>query len=126
MDDFSPKQYKALLHLAAGATNKEAAEASDVALRTIESWKNRDDFQAKLRRAITRVYDGAIAELVLGAQDAAKELRRMISDEDLPARTRLGAINTLLTHAAKAREATLEQRLENLEGLLDESHTEEN
>lgn len=119
LDELSPKQYRALVTLAAGGSNQEAATIAGVSVRSIETWKKKPNFQQQLREATSKVFDQAIAELVLGAQDAAKQLRAIIVDEEISERTRLSAIAILLSNAAKARDWSIEERLERVELVLD-------
>lgn len=124
--EFSPRQYRALVCLAAGGSNKEAADLAGVSVRAIETWKSKSNFQRLLREATVRVFDQAIAELVLGAQEAAEQLRGIITDEETPARIKISAISTLLTNASKARDWAMEARIQKLEGMVDCDNRQQN
>ena len=125
MSEFTAKQQIALCQLAAGASNVEAAAQAGVSLSCVEKWKARPDFQKNLKDAVSRVYDAAIAELVAGARDAAKELKRIISDPDVSDRVKVSAIQCLFATAEKCKQWQLEARLERVEVLLDEPDSPE-
>ncbi len=124
--DLTPNQTKALCMVAANHCRDEVAAACGITTRTLDKWKQLENFQALLRKAVAATYDAAIAELVLGSQESARELRKLILDPDTPGRTKVSAISVLLTNAAKAKEALLEERLERLEANLDEDIIEQN
>ena len=126
MKELTPNQTKALCMLAANHCRDEVAEACGITTRTLDKWKQLENFQDLLRKAVAATYDATIAELVLGSQAAARELRMLIIDPDTPGRTKVSAISVLLTNAAKAKEALLEERLERIEANLDGDISEQN
>lgn len=115
----TPVQNEALCLLAAGYSRDEVATKTGVSKSTINRWATEPDFKKMLRNAVTRVYDAAIAELVSGSRQAAKELKEIITDPDTPKRVKVSAIQVLLTTAAKVKESELEERLEAIEAALD-------
>ena len=125
MSEFSAKQQVALCRLAAGGTNSEAAEAAGVSLSCVEKWKAKPDFQKSLKDAVGYVFDAAIAELVAGSRDAAKELKRIINDQNVTDRIKVSAIQTLFSTAEKCKQWQLEARLERVEALLDAESEED-
>lgn len=125
METLTSIQNKALNLLAAGRTEKEVAAETGVGARTISRWKTNPHFKALLSQASAAMYDMAVAELVAGSQDAAKELKRIISDPDVSSKTKISAINVLLSNAARAKESILERRLERLEENLNGLDTEQ-
>jgi len=122
LETLTPTQYQALTLLAAGYSNQEAAVATGVAIRTIERWKKKPDFQKLLREAVTKSFDAAIAELVSGSREAAKELKQIISSPDTGDRIKVTAISVLFANAIKVRDWSLEERLERIENLLNGTH----
>ncbi|HAG80472.1 MAG TPA: hypothetical protein DCL61_04700 [Cyanobacteria bacterium UBA12227] len=124
--DLAPNQTKALIKLAAGSGDDEAAQAAGVTVRSIQNWKKQPNFKSMLRQAVIATYDAAIAELVDGAKDAAKELKGIITDPDTPKRVKVSAIATLLEVASKAKQTMLEERLERLEGIVDGDEPSQN
>jgi hypothetical protein len=126
LEELTPKQCIALTSLAAGASNKEAAEAAGVALRTIESWKSKPHFQGMLRTAVNKMLDAALAELVAGSQEAAKELRGIITNPETPSRIKVTAIGVLFDNAVKVKNWHLEDRLTRVEVVLDGTNSGEN
>ncbi|WP_414589130.1 hypothetical protein [Scytonema sp. PCC 10023] len=125
MKDLTPNQMKALCMLAANYDRHEVAQACDITTRTLDKWRRLENFQELLRKAVVATYDAAISELVLGCQESAKELRKIILDPDTPSRTKVSAISVLLTNAAKAKEHLLEDRLERIEASLNGDITEQ-
>lgn len=120
MEELTPKQYLALTRLAAGSTNQDAADSAGVSLRTIEGWKGKPHFQKLLKTAVNMMFDAALAELVSGSQDAAKELIKIISDPNTPPRTKISAIGVLFDTAAKVKQWNLEDRLGYVESAIDD------
>lgn len=117
MDELSVRQYRALCCLLAGGTQEEAAREADCSVSSIEKWKKKPGFSKLLKESIAKVYDAALAELTLGAMSAAKALREIIDDAETPSRVKISAIATLLSHAEKAKQFAIEERLERLEDL---------
>lgn len=113
------KQHIAILHLATGASNKEAAAAAGVSLSSLDKWKQGKEFQVVLNEAIQRIYLVGIAELAKGSLEAAKELRRIATDVDASDRVKISAITVLFGQLEKSRAWDLEQRLSRLEEILD-------
>lgn len=112
-------QCEALVLLAAGYTDDEVAEKTVVAKSTIIRWKKSPEFERLLKQAQLKYIDSALAELVKGAKEAVQELNNIITDSDVPSRTKVSAISVLLSHIVKMREVDLEERLERLEEIVD-------
>lgn len=125
MEALTPIQNQALCLLAAGYTIDEVVAETGVGKRSLCRWKNEPKFKEKLQEAVTKTYDTAVAELVSGSREAARELKRIISDPDVSSKTKITAINVLLSNAARAKDTVLEQRIEKLEGVFDGSDTEQ-
>ncbi|MBP5976609.1 hypothetical protein HW132_28720 [Brasilonema sp. CT11] len=126
MEALTPIQNQALCLLAAGHTIDEVVAETGVGKRTLSRWKTTCNFKKLLQDAVTQTYDSAVAELVSGSREAARELKRIISDPDVPSKTKVTAINVLLNNAARAKESALEERLERLEESFDGTHSEQN
>jgi hypothetical protein len=109
------QQYRALTKIAAGYSNNETAATMGVSIKCIESWRKLPGFKQLLREALSQCFDAAVSELVLHSQQAAKELSRIAFDPDTPSRVRVSAITAMLTFGSKAKDAHLENRLEQLE-----------
>lgn len=107
--------------LAAGYSREEAASKAGVSKSSVDKWSKQPEFEKILRESVAKVYDAAIAELVSGSIEAARELKAIITDEDTPKRVKVSAIQVLLTTAARAKESLLEERLESLEANLNGS-----
>lgn len=119
MEEFSPKKIIALCRLAAGDSNQQSADAAGVSLSALEKWKRDPEFKKQLREASNKIFDMAIAELCSGAVESAKELRRIIADDNVSDRVKISAIQILLNTAARSRDWEQEARLERLEAALD-------
>ncbi len=119
MEELTPIENQALCLLAAGYSNPEVASQTGVSTRTIERWKKKPQFKKLLQDAVTAVFDAAIAELISGSREAAKQLKEIISDPDVPSRTKVTAITVLFSNGARAKDWGLEQRLARLEATLD-------
>lgn len=113
------KQHTAILYLATGASNKEAAAAAGVSLSSLDKWKQGKEFQIVLNEAIQRIYLVGIAELAKGALESARELRRIAADPDASDRVKISAITVLFGQLEKSRAWDLEQRLTRLEEILE-------
>lgn len=125
MKPLTPVQNQALCLLAAGYPIETVAKSTGVTRQTITKWRKIPEFKRLLQESIAATFDIAIAELVIGSREAAQELKRIIADSDVPSKTKVSAINTLLNHAARAKDSILEQRLERLEGNFDGLDTEQ-
>lgn len=108
-------QIKALCLLTSGDSVDEVVAKTGIGKRTLERWKAEPEFKKCFREAMAAMYDGAVAELVLGAKDAAKTLKEIINNEETPSKNKISAINILLSNAARAKDGILEARLERLE-----------
>lgn len=118
MDELTPIQIRILCLLASGKTKKEISDLTQVSSATIDRLSKNNNFKSKLREITTSVYDAALSELCNGAVIAAIELNKIIENPDTPAKIKISAISTLFTHAAKAKEFVLQERLEKIELLL--------
>jgi uncharacterized heparinase superfamily protein len=118
-EELTPQQYRAMTLIAAGYSNTEVAQESNLSVKTIENWRILPHFKKLLREALSQCFDAAIAELVLNSQKVARELNKIALDSETPARVRVSAITAMLTFASKSKEAHLESRLEMLEAQLE-------
>ena len=118
-EELTPQQYRAITLIAAGYSNAEIAQESNLSIKTIEAWRKLPQFKQLLRDALSQCFNAAIAELVLHSQEAAKELNKIAFDSETPARVRISAITAMLSFASKAKESHLERRLELLEEQLE-------
>jgi DNA-binding transcriptional MerR regulator len=125
LETLSPNQTQALSLIAANYSKEEVARQTGVTIRTLDRWRKQPEFQRLLRDAIARTFDAAVAELVVGAQESARELKRIISDPDVPSRTKVTAIGVLFANGSKAKDWALEERLSRLEMLLEDGTTDQ-
>lgn len=124
MEELTPIQNQALCLLAAGYNKQEVASLTEINTRTLTRWEKEPTFKKMLKEAVAKTYDAAIAELVSGSREAARKLKNIIHDPDVPSRVKVTAIQVLLNNAAKAKEDLLEERLEAVEALLDADKNE--
>ena len=122
MDELTPIQIRILCLLASGKTKKEIYDITEVSSATIDRLSKNLTFKSKLREITTSVYDAALAELCNGAVIAAIELNKIIENPETPAKVKISAISTLFTHAGKAKDFVLQDRLEKIELLLNEDN----
>lgn len=120
--DTDINQTKALCLLAAGYSKRDVAKQTGISESCLQKWSKQPAFRQKLREAVAASYDAAIAELCSGSREAAQELKRIINDSDVPARTKINAISVLLSNAEKAKTSLLEDRLETLENMINSSN----
>lgn len=117
-DDLNYPQYKALCCLVAGGSLQDAANEAGVALITVKKWKARPDFKRKLRDSLIKIYEAGLAEILLGASEAAKELRAIISNPECSDRVKVSAITALFTQATNAKNLVIDERVSALENAL--------
>ncbi len=125
MEELTPTQNQALCLLAAGYDKHEVASISGVTIRTLDRWRKNPYFDKLLKQAIRKTYDAAIAELVSGSREAARTLKSIISDPNVPSRVKVTGIQVLLNNAARVKDDLLEERLEAVEALLDADKNED-
>lgn len=119
MSELTAKHYKALTCLASGMSTTEAALQCGISKSCIDKWKTRPDFKELLQEATFKVFEMGMAQLVLGVEEAGKELRRMISSPDTSDRNKLTAISILLSTTTKMKDWSIENRIAQLEEALD-------
>ena len=124
MEELTPTQNQALCLLAAGYDKHEVASVSGITIRTLDRWRKNPEFDKLLKQAIRKTYDAAIAELVSGSREAARTLKSIISDPNVPSRVKVTGIQVLLNNAARVKDDLLEERLEAVEALLDADKNE--
>jgi hypothetical protein len=124
MENLSYTQAQALTLLASGYNKKEVCKKVSVTESTLERWMKYPEYRKLLANAMMTCYNAALAELIEGSRIAAIKLKEIILDDAIPAKTKIQAINVLLTHAGKARDLMIEERLERIENILEnESQT---
>ena len=125
MEELTPTQNQALCLLAAGYDKHEVASVSGITIRTLDRWRKNPEFDKLLKQAIRKTYDAAIAELVSGSREAARTLKSIISDPNVPSRVKVTGIQVLLNNAARVKDDLLEERLEAVEAILDADKNED-
>lgn len=108
--EVSPRQQRAILALATGATDRKAAEAAGVARETVSRWRNHDPvFRAALDQARAAIWRANVEALEALGTDAVAVLRAALSlwNDQLRVRTAMYIADiTGLAAAAGLRAAT--------------------
>ncbi len=113
--EFSRRQLQALPYIATCPTYTQAAEKASVSHKQICEWMQQKAFKDKVRSLQDEVLENAVASLKSATTKAVEVLVSLLDEED--PRTRRGAANDVLNHAAKFKELQeLEQRINVLEG----------
>jgi len=82
IEDLSPKQHRAIMLLASGATNDQVAVAVGVKIVTVRVWLRNEFFRTEVRRAMERVRQIFESRMMNLASNAAVVVDKMISDKD--------------------------------------------
>lgn len=102
--------------LASGKSNREAAEASGLTLRTVNRRMARPWFRTVVNDARTAYLDRALAALMSAAPSMVDVLTEVANDKRAPASVRVRAASSVLAHAQRLREhVDLAERLTALE-----------
>lgn len=117
--ELSPKRNLALCMILAGHTNEQVSSSLGLSMSGIEKIKRDKDFRTSLRRAISDVYERAIAELASGSILAAARLRRIIEDPATSDYHVILASRLLFDILETSRRWEMEARLDRVERLLE-------
>jgi uncharacterized membrane-anchored protein YjiN (DUF445 family) len=108
------KEGGAIVVLASGGTQADAARASGLASRTISRRMQDPAFRRAVREARASLLERALGKAADVAVEAVEELRRLLRDES-PS-IRLGAARAILEHSTRLRESVeFAERLDTLE-----------
>jgi len=91
IEGLSPKQHRAIMLLASGATNDQVAVGVGVKLGTVRVWLRNEFFRTEVRRAMERVRQIFESRMMSLASNAAVVVDKMISDNKDPDRQSEGA-----------------------------------
>lgn len=118
MKPLSPKQRRALLALADGATNRQAAQQAGVSERSIQRWRSAPAFAEALRTAEGDRLSDVARQLTALSLTAAATLAEILDDKTLPVSARLRAAQLVLEHGQRLHDMRLfAARLEALEAI---------
>ncbi len=118
MKPLSPKQHRALLALADGATNRQAAQQAGVSERSIQRWRSAPAFAEALRTAEGDRLSDVARQLTALSLTAAATLAEILDDKTLPVSARLRAAQLVLEHGQRLHDMRLfAARLEALEAI---------
>ena len=99
-----PKQEEAILALLSNRTVEDAARAVNIAPRTLYRWQQDTVFDAAVRKARRAGYALSIARLQQASGVAVSVLLKVLADGATPASVKVRAVDSVLSHAAKAIE----------------------
>lgn len=120
-------QEKALSVLVNTPIVSEAARECGLHRNTLFTYLADETFKAELHRRKAEQLQEGEAELRGGIKEAAQELRKIITRKGTSDQTRINAINTLLTHAARFAELVeLEDQLLDIAARQDEIERRKN
>ncbi len=114
------KQEKALSALLAHSSLKDAAQAADVAEKTLWRWMQNPTFRQRFREAQAAAFDDAVRELQAASIVAARTLREVAEDKTASASARVAAALGIFAQTYKGREqGDMMQRIERLQAMLE-------
>ncbi len=99
-----PKQEEAILALLSNRTVEDAARAVSIAPRTLYRWQQDPVFEVAVRKARRAGYAQSIARLQHASGVAVSVLLKVLADGATPASVKVRAVDSVLSHAAKAIE----------------------
>ena len=110
------KKQQAIAALIEAPTIKEAAGIVGIGEATLFRWLQDGDFQSAYRDAKRRVVDQAITRIQRISGQAVETLRNIMTDDNMPASSRVACAKTILDMSIKAIELeNLEVRVKSLE-----------
>ena len=116
---------RAIVALLENPSVEKAAAAIGVSPVTMWRWLQRTDFQARLRLARRRAYSQCVGRLQQASSAAVGTLLRVMTDQAVPAGSRVRAADSVLDHAARAIEIDdLDARISDLERAAEKSTLE--
>jgi len=123
-EKLTPKQERALVALLDCGEIKEASRVADVSDVTLWRWLQLPAFQTRYRAARRQLVETAIAQLQSDCTIAVRVLREVAEDKEAPASSRVAAARAIIEQSVSAIQLTdLQERLEQIEKLLDEQET---
>jgi len=101
---FERKKEEAIVALLSHRTLEEAARAVGIAPNTLLRWQQAPEFRESLRKARRDAYGNCIARLQQASGVAVSVLLKVLADPATPSSVRVRAVDSVLSHAAKAIE----------------------
>jgi hypothetical protein len=116
---------RAIVALLENPSVEKAAGAIGVSPVTMWRWMQQTDFQARLRLARRRAYSQCVGRLQQASSAAVGTLLRVMTDQAVPAGSRVRAADSVLDRAARAIEIDdLDARISDLERAAEKSTLE--
>ena len=113
---FTRKKEEAIAALLTQPNLEEAAKTVGIAPNTLLSWLKLTEFQAAYREARRAAFSQSIALLQQATSAAVSTLLKVMVDPSTPASTKVRAVDSVMSHAAKAIEIEdIETRVSELE-----------
>ncbi len=125
ISDLSKKQERALVELLNCLTVKEVAQKLKVSEATLYRWMQDDNFRTHYRAARRKIVEQALGQLQKATGEAVKTLLEVMQNAEASPHARVASARTILEFSIKAVELEdLSERVEILEGLLEERNNE--
>lgn len=125
--DLSKKQEVAIVELLSCPSVREVSQKVKVSEVTLYRWLNNDTFKAHYRAARRKIVEQALGTLQRATSEAVRTLLEVMDDKEASPPARVASARTILEFAVKAVELDdLSERVEILEGLLQERDNEKN
>lgn len=86
--------------------------------RTVDGWVAQDEFKEALNNAVDEIFTAALNQAAGQAEEAVKQLFKVVTDEKTTDANRLKAIQVWFDIAWKRRELNLDKRLAEIEAKL--------
>jgi hypothetical protein len=119
---FERKKEEAIAALLSHRTIEDAAQAINIAPRTLMRWLQLAEFKAAFRQARRDAVDQATARLQQATGAAAATVLRLMTDPAAPAAVRLRAAESVFDHAIRAIEIEdIEVRVAELEQAVEDA-----
>ena len=117
---FGRKKEEAIAALLSHRTLEEASRAVGITPNTLMRWQKEPEFQTSYREARRAAFGQCIARLQQASGVAVTVLLKVLADPATPASVKVRAVDSVLSHAAKAIEIEeIEARVAALERVSD-------
>lgn len=126
LNPLKPKQKKFLLAILEGQSIRQAADTVGVAFETGRSYYHNADFKRALEIESARLYEMNFSMLVGLTGKAISRISKVLDDPEAPNRDVLRAAELVLNFSSKYREDLVMTKLEKLEEIITNQHSEVN
>ena len=116
--NLSPKQTLALAHLLAGTSIQDTAQKMGISTQSIDNWLRLPIFRDRLNEEKEKIFQATILRLSSLATKALDTLENLLDSDNTPANVRCNAAKVVIENTARFRGIDIEDRLQVLEGKL--------